>query len=63
MNDRSWLTPAQAAHYLGVSIVWLAKRRGMNPILGGPPYVKKSSRLVGYWKEDLDDWLSRSRKA
>lgn len=61
MDAGEWLTPAQAAHYLRVSLAWLARRR--KPGTGGPVWVKKSTRIVGYWRRDLDEWLKSNRQA
>jgi hypothetical protein len=52
------LTPALAAHYLSLSVSWLAKRRLAGD---GPPYVKLGG-AVRYAETSLQQWMkSRQR--
>lgn len=49
-----WLTPQQAAVYLGISVPKLeAWRLGG----GGPPFTRLSRRLVRYSRAELDAWM------
>ncbi|WP_372625060.1 helix-turn-helix transcriptional regulator [Falsiroseomonas sp.] len=53
-----WLTPAQAACYLGLSIPGLEQMRRAGE---GPAFSKVGARLVRYHLRDLDAWLARAR--
>jgi hypothetical protein len=59
--ERKYLTPAQAAEYLGISVDTLANWRG-NQV--GPAYVKLSKRAVRYQTVVLDAYMDeRTRGA
>ena len=49
----AWLTPAQAAEYVGMSKSFLAQAR----MRGDPPVYVKIGRSVRYNSLDLDAWL------
>jgi hypothetical protein len=53
----SLLTTAEAAHYLGISVVHLCKIR---VTVSGPHFVKLS-RAVRYRLRDLDSWIDARR--
>lgn len=56
--EAEWLSPAEAAHHLGVSPSTLARKR----IEGnGPPFKRPTPRLVRYSRAELDSWLGESR--
>ena len=49
-----WLTPDQAAAYIGVAKITLAKWR----ITGsGPPFHRPKPRLIRYLRSELDAWI------
>ncbi len=52
-----YLTPADAATYLGLSAKQLEAWRGRGE---GPPYTKLD-RAVRYNRADLDEWMSGRR--
>lgn len=52
-----WLTPAQAATYLGLSVPGLEQMRRA----GEGPAFSKVQRVVRYHVRDLDAWLARGR--
>ncbi len=49
-----WLTPQQAAEYVGVSVDYLERRRRSKE---PPRFSKPSYKTVRYNKKDLDAWL------
>jgi hypothetical protein len=56
------LTTPQAAHYLGLKPNYMEKLRLTG---GGPAFIKISagaSGMVRYSREDLDAWVSASRR-
>lgn len=58
-----YLTPAQAADYIGASVSYLAKARSEGNRDGhtpGPPY-SKIGKVVRYDLEDLDDWIRANK--
>ena len=55
-----WLTPAQAAEYLGVKTSTLRQWRYTGT---GPSYSKISARLVRYPQYALEKWLEEHRAA
>ena len=57
---RRILRTPETARYVGLSKSWLEKQRMEG---GGPPYIKLSSRAVGYRLDDLDHWLESRRVA
>ena len=57
---RRILRTPETARYVGLSESWLEKQRMEG---GGPPYIKLSSRAVGYRLDDLDRWLESRRVA
>jgi excisionase family DNA binding protein len=55
-NDR-YLTKAETASYLGISLRWLEQlRRGSNP----PPAFKLGQKLL-FRVSELDDWIEQYR--
>ena len=55
-NDR-YLTKAEAASYLGISLRWLEElRRGSNP----PPAFKLGQKLL-FRVSELDGWIEQYR--
>lgn len=56
--EAEWLSPAEAAHYLGVAPGTLARKRVEG---SGPPFKRPSPRLVRYSRAELDSWLGESR--
>ena len=54
MTNKTLLTRAEAAEYLGVTVYGLAQMatRGY-----GPRYYKPSARMVRYRAADLDAWI------
>ena len=54
-----WLTPAEAAVYLGISTGTLARWRCMRNGTG-PRWHTPAVRMVRYTTSDLDAWLNRS---
>ena len=55
----TWLTPSQAAEYIGASEATLARWRSARR---GPTYHPLSSRMVRYARADVDAWVARSRR-
>lgn len=51
--ERIWMSPDEAAIYLGVSAQTLANRRSQ----GLPPKYSKPAQKIYYFKEDLDKYL------
>lgn len=49
-----WLVPKQAARYIGVAKVTLAKWRVAGE---GPPFHRPKPRMVRYSRRALDEWL------
>lgn len=49
-----WMSPAQAADYLGLSVPHLATLRYEHR---GPKYFNPSGRIIKYRREDLDKWM------
>ena len=50
-----WLTPTEAAGYLGLAPQSLAYMRHMGK---GPVWARPSPRIVRYRRADLESWLS-----
>jgi predicted DNA-binding transcriptional regulator AlpA len=48
------LTPKEAAHFLRVSLSWLAKVRMRGD---GPPYIRVSPRSIRYTEAALIQWM------
>lgn len=56
---KRYLRPTDAAEYLGISKITLAKMRTAGD---GPPFSRSSPRSIVYSVDDLDTWLmSRKR--
>lgn len=55
--QRTWLTPAEAAIYLGVSVATLSRWRSLKT---GPRVAAPAPRLIRYAKTDLDAFLTGS---
>jgi excisionase family DNA binding protein len=56
-NDR-YLTKAEAASYLGISLRWLEQlRRGTNP----PPAFRLGQKLL-FRASELDSWIGQYRE-
>ena len=51
-----WLTPTQAAQYLGVSLRFLQGHRSKKT---GPKFARQG-QVVRYKREDLDTWLENA---
>ena len=47
-----------AASYLGMSVIWMRKQRGLQ---AGPAYIKVGSKSVRYDVDDLRDWKDSCR--
>ena len=60
--DAVWLTPAEAAGYLGLSTQTLARWRVAGD---GPPFRSPADapRVVRYLRADLDTWLGEHRRS
>lgn len=58
MTTRALLSTAEAANLTGLSPEWffLARKKG-----DGPPYLRVTSRIVKYDREDLLDWFRQFR--
>ncbi len=62
MSDRAesagirWLTPADAAAYLGCTIKFLENDRYLGR--HGIPYCKIGQKVVRYDRQDLDDFMA-----
>lgn len=50
-----WLSPSEAAEYLGLKMKTLETHRRNKT---GPMFFRAGSRAVRYKPEDLDDWLT-----
>jgi predicted DNA-binding transcriptional regulator AlpA len=48
------LTPKEAAHFLRVSLSWLAKARMRGD---GPPYIRVSPRSIRYTEAAVIQWM------
>jgi len=57
-HDMELLTPKEAAHFLKLSVSFLAKAR----MRGDGPKYRKLSRAVRYPKSDLLDWVRAGSK-
>jgi predicted DNA-binding transcriptional regulator AlpA len=53
-----WLRHHEAAEYIGLSVWTLAHMRVRGD---GPPFYRLGLRLIGYRKDDLDQWLAARR--
>lgn len=53
-RESPWLTPAQAAEYLGIALGTLRNWTSARYV----PFVRRG-RVVRYHREKLDSWLSR----
>ena len=53
--EASWLTPSEAAEYLGLATQSLAYMRHVGK---GPVWARPSPRVVRYRRADLESWLS-----
>jgi excisionase family DNA binding protein len=49
-----WLTPAEVAERLRVSVKTLERWRADG---GGPRYSRRGQRLVRYFADDVDAWM------
>ena len=54
MTNKTLLTRAEAAEYLGVSVFGLAQMASRGC---GPRYYKPSKKMVRYRVADLDAWI------
>ena len=54
------MTPLQAASFLGLSEAAL---RDYRKARSGPAYSQPTDRIVRYARQDLLDWLAKSRRA
>ncbi|WP_141134906.1 helix-turn-helix domain-containing protein [Tropicimonas sediminicola] len=54
----TYLRPAVAAQYLGISTSKLAKLRLRHNRANGPAFVKLAGCVL-YRREDLDEWLNQ----
>jgi predicted DNA-binding transcriptional regulator AlpA len=54
-----YITTRQAAEHLGVSTSWLEKLRVYG---SGPPYFKPSERRILYRRDEIEAWISSSRR-
>ena len=59
MAEVSAVRAPDAAKYVGLSVSTLAKLRMAGQ---GPTFAKLGRRVVVYRLDDLDDWLTRSRR-
>lgn len=50
----AWMSPKQAAEYLGLTVQHLA---GLRYEHRGPKYFNPSGRIIKYRREDLDKWM------
>jgi predicted DNA-binding transcriptional regulator AlpA len=57
-DGRGWLSPDEAAVFLGYSRSWLQAMRSREQ---GPPYAKLNGRSVRYLKDDLVEWLDQRK--
>lgn len=60
------ISEKDAARYLGMSRIWLAKSRMDGNRTGHsatPPYVKCGGRAIRYALADLDSWIEQHRVA
>ncbi len=57
MADRL-LTEREAAERLGMSPRYMEARRQR---VGGPPFIRISSRAIRYRTDDLDEWIASRR--
>lgn len=55
-----WLTPAEAAHHLGMSPATLARKRVEG---SGPPFHRPSRRFVRYSRLELDTWMGERQSS
>jgi excisionase family DNA binding protein len=53
-----WMRHHEAAEYLGLSVWTLAQMRLRGD---GPPFYRLGLRLIGYRRDDLDQWLASRR--
>lgn len=58
MTARALLSTAEAAELTGLSSEWffVARKRG-----DGPPYLRVTSRIVKYDRDDLLNWFRQFR--
>lgn len=56
-TPRTWLSPAEAADYLRLSIQSLANMR----CTGAGPKFHRRGRVVRYKRTDLDKWLEAAK--
>ena len=54
-----WMTPAEAAKFLGMSLSWINQSR-MKGRTGGPPY-RKMGKKVAYLREDLLQYIENNK--
>jgi len=59
MNEKQNFRTRDAAEYLGIALVTLAKLR----MRGAGPRYTKCGRLVIYTRENLDAWLAQHEHA
>lgn len=55
----AYLTTSEAADYIRVTKRWLEKLRQIG---GGPPYCKPGLKKILYRRDDLDEWVARSKR-
>jgi len=63
-EEETLLTERETAHYIRMSMSFLAKDRMNGYRLGhkhGPEFVKTGVRNIRYRKVDLDDWILKNR--
>lgn len=54
-----WLSPREAAEYLGYSVSWLRKARAER---NGPGFVKSPTGSIRYRRSALDNWMESNRR-
>jgi hypothetical protein len=55
---QDWMRHHEAAEYIGLSGWTLAQMRVRGD---GPPFYRLGLRLIGYRRDDLDQWLAARR--
>jgi predicted DNA-binding transcriptional regulator AlpA len=64
LEEETLLTEREAAHYIRMSMSFLAKDRMNGYRYGhkqGPEFVKTGMRNIRYRKVDLDEWILKNR--
>ena len=61
ISQKSALTEAEAARYIGMSPGWLKKSRTrrFRHVIDAPPFVRAGAKRIVYRLEDLDAWQER----